>query len=79
MHSSNRHPPARMAISPLPRKTALEKVPPSQSAAKPRLKCSLTSQDSKAEKSRLVAMPQSTRPAQSTQKLLKCLVTQPAA
>ena len=38
----------------------------------PTLKCSATSQDSKALYSRLVATPQSRRPAPSTQKLLTC-------
>ncbi len=41
------------------------------------LKCSATSQDSKAEKSRLVETPQKMRPTRSTLKLLKCFVKQP--
>ena len=41
------------------------------------LKCSATSQDSKAENSSEVATPQKMRPTKRTLKLLKCLVKQP--
>ncbi len=44
----------------------------------PTLKCSDTSHDSNAEKRREVAMPHSTRPPHSTQKLFTCLVRQPS-
>lgn len=43
----------------------------------PTLKCSATSQDSKAENSNEVATPQKMRPTNRTLKLLKCLVKQP--
>lgn len=67
-----------MAIRPFPKNTALEKVPLSQSESYPRLKCSATSQDSKAENSRLVEMPPNILPSIKTQKFGECLVMQEA-
>lgn len=52
--------------------TAWEAVSPE----KPRLKCSATSQLSKAEYSKLVATPPRMRPTISTPKFGECLVTQ---
>lgn len=46
-------------------------------AVRPTLKCSATSQDSKAEYSREVATPQNRRPTSSTMNMFQCLVAQP--
>ena len=58
--------PLAMAASPLPRKTALEKISESQAPSYPLLKCSPTSQDSKVEKRREVAIPPRSRPTMRT-------------
>jgi hypothetical protein len=71
--------PDRMATNPLPRKTAWLNVPDSHCGSYPRRRCSETSQDSKAVVSRLVAMPPSTRPPNSTQYTPQCFVAQLAA
>ena len=66
----------------MPRSKACERsaqsAPPSRQG-RLTLKCSATSQDSKAEKRRLVETPQKMRPTSSTLKLLKCFVKQPKA
>jgi hypothetical protein len=67
--------PATIAQTLLP-KIAVEKISPSTSSAKPRFPCSQTSQDSKTEYSKEVAMPAKMRPRVSARKFLTCFARQ---
>mmetsp|Transcript_11405 Transcript_11405/g.33609 ORF Transcript_11405/g.33609 Transcript_11405/m.33609 type:complete len:226 (+) Transcript_11405:1048-1725(+) len=63
--------PASIAMVPFPMDVS-EYVRASHASGKPRWRCSVVIQDSKAEKSRFVEIPPSTRPSRSSWKLVEC-------